>query len=456
MQFRAWSVALVCCVMFVGQVHAGTPDGTSVSLASAKRVLAAGDTAGAIAAYSALIDGNLDGPRRIEALLNRAYAYQSQSRFDSAIADYNAALTGTELDKKTQATIYYNRGLARQSSGALRLAIEDFTNALFADRQLSHAYYARANALRENGNFLFAISDFEKAALYDYPQPHLVVYGEALAYIDLNRPVKAEALLQQALAMRPGFAAAEQKLSDLRSGAAAPATAVIVASDSYYGFVSQRIDAIVTNAISPVAPDQVVRKAAVPHAIRPPRHLLDAAAEVEVATMQLPGLQTLSVSRTPGYVSPAFVVSQKVKFEKVQDRLETARPEEVVVEPVSASVEYSTRTDRVRQVEEAEAKAMEQAKALEDAPPVQELSGWLVQVNSQRNEDAAWKAWRGLQAKSAALAKREAVVQKADLGNGTVVFRLRVKNLPTQKEANALCASLKSNGIACFVSRAGS
>ena len=115
------------------------------------------------------------------------------------------------------------------------------------------------------------------------------------------------------------------------------------------------------------------------------------------------------------------------------------------IEPVSAPVEFKTRSKPEPQPE---------AAIPADPPPV--VTGYLVQVNSQRSEEAAWSAWRSFKKKHAKLlAAREAIVQKADLGQDGIVYRLRITGLVTQSEAKTLCATLKSQGISCFVAKVG-
>jgi cell division septation protein DedD len=107
------------------------------------------------------------------------------------------------------------------------------------------------------------------------------------------------------------------------------------------------------------------------------------------------------------------------------------------IEPVSAPVEFKTRSKPEPQPE---------AVIPADPPPV--VTGYLVQVNSQRSEEAAWSAWKSFQKKHAKLlAAREAIVQKADLGQDGIVYRLRITGLVTQSEAKTLCATLKSQGL---------
>jgi tetratricopeptide (TPR) repeat protein len=393
-----------------------------------------------------------------QALLAQALDYQRHEAYESAVSAYSEALRG-ELSPKMRTIALYNRALAHQQAGHPSLAIEDFSSALLLDPALAHAYYGRANAMRAMGRHLGALGDYESAARYKYPELHLPLFGQALAYEQLNRPLSAERLLQSALAVKPDFAPALQKLAEIRKSftasigsAAAPgaAVAVSVSTHSTYGYMTDRIDDIVADSVPVVSRGQIVRKAPAPRPVRPPAHLLEAAEQVEVATVKLPGLDSLSVSRTPISLSPAFLIAEKKKFQKIQDRVPQATPESLVatasmrIEPVSAPVEF-----KIRSKPEPELEAV-----VPTDPPV--VTGYLVQVNSQRSEQAAWAAWKTFQKKYAKfLAERDAVVQKADLGKDGIVYRLRITGLVTQSEAKTLCATLKSHGIACFVAKAG-
>jgi tetratricopeptide (TPR) repeat protein len=393
------------------------------------------------------------------ALLLQAVDFQRQGAYASAISIYTEALKGP-LSLKMRTIALYNRAVAHQQAGQAKLAIEDFNNALLLNPKLSNAYYGRANAMRQTGKHLDSLADYQKAAQYKYPHAHLPLFGQALAYESLNRPLSAEKLLQDTLQLRPDYAPAKEKLAELRNLAVAKVetkseagTKISVAVDtkSVYGAMTRRIEQIVVNSVSPIAADQVVRKAFASKPQRPPSHLLDAAEQVDVATVVLPGLQSISFSQTPASISPGFVVSEKIRVPKFQDRIplqahDLVASADLLIEPVSAPVEFRTRA--MEQVP-AVMSAVQQA----DAP---QLDGFLVQINSQRSEDAAWAAWSKLKQKHGKLlADREAIVQKADLGADGIVYRLRIKGLPTKTEASSLCGKLKTAGLACFVAKAG-
>ena len=74
--------------------------------------------------------------------------------------------------------------------------------------------------MREIGDHVSALSDYQKAAQYGYPQTHLPLFGQALTYELLNRPLSAEKLLQQTLELKPDFQPARDKLALLRNAGA--------------------------------------------------------------------------------------------------------------------------------------------------------------------------------------------------------------------------------------------
>jgi tetratricopeptide (TPR) repeat protein len=395
--------------------------------------------------------------------LEQAFKDQGNGNYGSAIRGYGEALKGP-LSDKMRVTAIYNRALAYHQSGNPELAIHDYSAVLLLQPELAHAYYGRANTMREMGRLADALGDYQKAALHKYPHAHLPRYGQALTYELLNRPLSAEKLLRETLQLAPDFEPARKKLAELtglaqtvtRDTPAAQATiAVAVNVDSVYGNMTDKIDSIVATSVPAVTPDQIVRKRSYPAAVRPPARLLDAAEQVHVATLKLPGLASLSVAQTPASLSPAFLVSEKTRFQKIQDRIppdEDGGPlvaaADLKIEPVAAPVEYKTRA-----LEEARAAATLPSEALVGSPG---LDGFLIQINSQRSEAAAWAAWEKLKEKhSKLLAGREAVVQKADLGAQGTVYRLRIKDMPTKAEAVSMCQKLKAAGLPCFVARAG-
>jgi tetratricopeptide (TPR) repeat protein len=402
----------------------------------AHRALAAGDAAAAAALFTKAIESRSLGDLELAtALVHRGRALQTASQYQKAIDDYSAALRLVKLPSPTRAATLYNRGLAYQRLALHELAIDDFTSALFINSGLAHAYYSRANTLRDAGQYLFALGDYEKAQRYGFPEAHLPLYGQAMTYAILGRKQNAEKFLRQALAVKPDFPAARRKLDEL--AASAPHQEHTPDAGSSYGRMADRIDEIVAASLSPIPADRVVRSAG-KQPLPPPRQLLEAAAEVEFATLALPGHRSMSLSQLPSALAPAFIISERQDFRKDQARIAAGDDSDsLTIEPVSAPVAFNTGT----------------VPPPAAPPPV---TGWLVQINSQRREEAAWSAWSKMQAKHAKLLTgRSAVVVKADLGEDGVVFRLRIKDLPSRTDAESLCKGLRKRGQDCYVVRAG-
>ena len=214
MRVRSVLLVSVCAVFLAAPAAVGgtiaTNQSSSIDLSAAARTaLQAGDTQTAIAGYSAAIEARDLKPEQLaNALINRGYAYQQAGDHSRAVDDYTAALRVDAMSGKLRATALYNRGLSQQKLKHPVLAVEDFTSALFLDPEFSHAYYLRGNVLRESGQLLFALSDYEKALRFKHPQPHLVYYGESLAYEQLHRLPEAQAALNKAVAVNPNIPSA--------------------------------------------------------------------------------------------------------------------------------------------------------------------------------------------------------------------------------------------------------
>jgi hypothetical protein len=77
--------------------------------------------------------------------------------------------------------------------------------------------------------------------------------------------------------------------------------------------------------------------------------------------------------------------------------------------------------------------------------------GFLVQVSSQRSQETAMSTFRDLQRRyPSILGDREPNIQRADLGERGVYYRVRV-GYPTRDAAVRMCESLKSAGGDCIL-----
>jgi tetratricopeptide (TPR) repeat protein len=420
---------------------AATPSKATLELVDqGYKALSARDYPQAISAYSTAIESRqLPVETLANALLNRGLAYQRRSEFQKAIDDYTAAIGIDALDAKMRATALYNRALAYQSSGRAALAIEDFTGALFLDPKFAHAYYGRGNVLRDSGQYLFALSDFEKALRYNYPQAYLARFGEALTQEALNRPLEARRALMLVLADNPNFEPARKHLAAL--GGVVP-TVPVTSADA------KGSDTIETGSVS-----EADKPAASPQLLEGTMKIADAApAEDNGTTVAVENRRVKAiVDRVPAEEDKAVDVQPVVVQEPAEKvvAVEAVPNEPVVEEPV---VEVASAPEPTVTLEPAPAPVAEEPAEADETV----LSGWAVQISSQKDEKVAWNVWKKLKAKHKILASQKPVVMKADLGDRGIVYRLRLAGFEDQDSARGMCSRLKSRGVSCYVSKINS
>jgi tetratricopeptide (TPR) repeat protein len=307
--------------------------------------------------------------------------------------------------------VYYNRGLSQQKLGHLAAAIEDFTSALLLDPELAQAYLSRASVLRLSEQYLFALGDYEKALRYSHSEPHLVLYGQALTYEALSRPLLAQNALARAIKVSPDFQPARDKLLALAGPEAVDMAAdggSAMLDDSQRASLARQREELLTASLSGVRPDVTAVPTELPAAVEPPQGLV------------------------------ATVVDEPEAAEKIPS------PDEPRIEP----------TGETTQVAALEVAALVQPEP-EPEPSQAELEGWMVQLSSQRNEDAAWTAWDQLSKRHGELlGGRDAAVVRAELDGKGVFYRLRVHRLQSRNEAERLCSRLKARGTSCYFGRA--
>lgn len=79
---------------------------------------------------------------------------------------------------------------------------------------------------------------------------------------------------------------------------------------------------------------------------------------------------------------------------------------------------------------------------------------YLLQIGAYKSQDEAMAAWKTFQAKHTPLLRGFSPdVQRADLGEKGIWYRLRVASFADKSAANALCDKLKADNGACFLAR---
>jgi tetratricopeptide (TPR) repeat protein len=422
MSLRHVLLASVCSVFLAASAAAsGAVAATAENelVSQAYRALQAGDATFAVTAYGKAIESRALEPEVLaNALLNRGLAYQRLNEHEFAIDDYTAALRIDAMSGKLRALALYNRGLSYQRLQRSALAMEDFTSALFLDGQFSHAYFSRGTLLRDGGQYLFALADFDKALRFDYPDPARVYVAQSMTYEKLNRPADSREALNKALAANPGYEPALKRLAVMDGEPRAASSAAA--------------DTMQTATVTPASPT-------LPTATAPSAHLIGGESAAEVTSTKL------FTDRVPQVERVATVPAPQPAAAPAEEKILAI--EEVPEQPAA---EEPAQTAALA---EAPASAVPAEEPAEEGP---RITGWSVQLASATSEDAAWSTWNKMKARNKALADKEPVVVRADLGSKGIFYRVRLVGFETQSDANDVCSRLKKRGVKCFISKAAS
>ena len=146
------------------------------------------------------------------AFYKRGWAYYSNNEFKKAMDDFTSAIK-TQYPDLWHA--YYSRGLAFHSLGIEQnskddslSAIHDFDQTINLNPQYAQAFDARGTAKTNIGDFAGAVADYCKSIEQGSDEVWTVYCNRGSAYIELKRFEDAVKDFNEALALKPGFAAA--------------------------------------------------------------------------------------------------------------------------------------------------------------------------------------------------------------------------------------------------------
>jgi tetratricopeptide (TPR) repeat protein len=139
-----------------------------------------------------------------------------QGDFETAIRLYTQALISGELQRRDQATVYYNRAIAFEGKGDTEAAIADFTKAIrMPGNDDAAAYSGRARLFLAAGRHASAIKDFSEAILLS-PRSAVAYNNRGVAYAGIGENEFAAADFEKALRLSPDFADARRNLTAAR------------------------------------------------------------------------------------------------------------------------------------------------------------------------------------------------------------------------------------------------
>jgi tetratricopeptide (TPR) repeat protein len=138
----------------------------------------------------------------VDALNNRARAFQALGEVAAAAADFDCAVAGAEGEAAVP--VLHNRGMLRQQQGDLAGARADFDRALEISPRHTPTRMARGLARKQAGALDDAVADFD-LALAEQPAHGLaaIYHGRGGVRVLQNRFAEALADYEQALSLEP-------------------------------------------------------------------------------------------------------------------------------------------------------------------------------------------------------------------------------------------------------------
>lgn len=363
---------------------------------------------------NALDSGGLMPEGRALAYHHRGIAFQKIGQQDAAIADYTRAIDSRSLPAAVLARAYYNRGIAYGNIGQNSAAESDYAKVVELEPDYAPAYHNLANLERRRGAHEAAIAHYSAAiGNMEGRDQRLPLFGRALSNEQTGDIGQAVADLKQALAADPGFDLAATKLAALEPRIAA-----------------QGMSSAPAKKTESVATAQVL-----PSTIAP----------FQAASSGHEGGQIIRISSIGGWRTTATRFPQREDAPAAMADASTGNDDLITgsLRPTDELPEPGKEPLRLTKAEPAPA-----AKA----PAVSVEARYRVQLGAFREEQLARRAWEDMSRDAAPLVGQEdPAIQKADLGERGIFYRLQAGAFGQIAEAKSACKALEKRKIACFV-----
>lgn len=354
----------------------------------------------AIAAFSRALDSEqLDDEGQALAHHHRGIAQQRLGKYQLAIADYSYAINSKRLPNSVLARTHYNRAIAYGEMNDPTAAEADYDKCIEVAPTFAAAYHNRANLERRRGAYADAISDYSSAVMRLAPADQkLSLYGRSLAREQSADLEGAKADLEMALRLDPSYKLARDKLAELNRHQAEKTASIM-----------------------------------------PPKVLSTKAAPAKS--------DVIRVASAGGWETTAVRFENGTPILRPQATVEGSAPEASnrvasLPQPVAALKVPLTPVS-------AELKPSQEAI---DEPSSRSSDKYRIQLGAFRSEDVAMGQWQSVIGKAQdSLAGHEPQVERADLGEKGVYYRLQTNGFKTVSEAKSLCSSLKAQKLDCIV-----
>jgi tetratricopeptide (TPR) repeat protein len=174
---------------------------STAAAADDRQVCARGSADARIAACTRVLNAN---PADFNALANRGVAYRTNSDYERALADFDAAMR----INSSMAGLYLERGLAHEGKGDHARAIADLNVAIRRDASLVSAYFGRAMAYEATGERDRASADIAAAIRLDRNLVAALYMQRGYEANAAHDYVKAVAAFEKTIDLNPGWLSA--------------------------------------------------------------------------------------------------------------------------------------------------------------------------------------------------------------------------------------------------------
>jgi Tfp pilus assembly protein PilF len=395
--------------MFAG-VSASMPQaGAGTSESEAAALMRAGADAiergqyekAAVDFSNALDSGGLAPDGRALAYHHRGVAFQKTGEQDAAITDYTRAIDARSLSGDVLARTHYNRGISYSRTGQEEAAERDYLKAIELSPGYAAAHHNLANLLRQRGLLDDAISHYS-AALDEMRgrDRRLPLYGRALSLERKGDVTLAVSDLRQALAVDPEFEQAATRLAELEAGAGG--------------------EVVATTKV-------------LPSTIMP----------FQAASSGHEGAQIIRISSIGGWRTTA------TRFPQEEPPVAMADAAVANDEIITGSLRPSDDIPAPKVAPQPQTLAKAEAKP---TPAALAAARYRVQLGAFREEALALRAWDEVSTTALpVLGGAGHAIQRADLGEKGVFYRLQAGAFTQIAEAKSACKALEQRKIACFV-----
>lgn len=128
------------------------------------------------------------------------------------VAPCDAALRDKSTIRKDRIKTFVNRGIIHNRNGDLAKAVGDFDAALALDASVAEAFLNRGNSRFLARDYGAALADYERALGLGVSKPWAAWYNIGLVHDARKEKDKAREAYEKALALKPDFALAREKL----------------------------------------------------------------------------------------------------------------------------------------------------------------------------------------------------------------------------------------------------